>query len=57
MASPSYVFTISRVAEFLREDQEPLAELAMEMDPKDGLITVIGTDDLSTIAVTNADIE
>jgi hypothetical protein len=57
MASPSCVFTISRVAELLSEDEELLAELAMEMDPQDGLITVIGTDDLSMIAFTNAGIE
>lgn len=57
MASPSYVFTISRVAELLGEDDELLSELAMEMGPEDGLITVIGIGDLSTIAFTNPGIE
>jgi hypothetical protein len=41
----------------LRQDEELLSELAMEMDPEDGCLTVMGTDDLSTIAFTRDGIE
>ncbi len=57
MAGPSFVFTLSRVAEMLREDQELLHDLAMEMEPEDGCLTVLGTDDLSTIAFTRDGLE
>ncbi len=35
----------------LREDEDLLRDLAMEMEPEDGCLTVVGTD-LSTIAFT-----
>jgi hypothetical protein len=57
MAAPSFVFTLSRVAEMLREDEELLRELAMDMEPEDGCLTVMGTDDLSTIAFTPDGVE
>jgi hypothetical protein len=57
VAAPSFVFTLSRVAEMLREDEELLRDLAMEMEPEDGCLTVLGTDDLSTIAFTRDGLE
>ena len=57
MAAPSFVFTLSRVAEMLREHEELLRELAMDMEPEDGCLTVMGTDDLSTIAFTPDGVE
>jgi len=52
MATPSSVFTISRAAEILGEDEELLRDLALEMEPEDGCLTVYGTDDRSTTAFT-----
>jgi hypothetical protein len=57
MAAPSYVFTISRVAELLGEDEDWLREIAMDMEPEDGCLTVYGLDDMSTIAFTRFGIE
>jgi hypothetical protein len=37
MAGISYVFTISRVAEMLGEDEEWLDEISIQLDPEDGL--------------------
>ena len=52
MAAPSYVFTISRVAKMLGEDEERLYEIAMDMDPEDGRIYVMDADDETTLAFT-----
>jgi len=57
VAAPSFVFTLSRVAEMLREDEDLLRDLAIEMEPEDGCLTVLGTDDLSTIAFTRDGLE
>jgi len=57
VAAPSYVFTISRVAELLGEDEDWLREIAMDMEPEDGCLTVYGLDDMSTIAFTRFGIE
>jgi hypothetical protein len=57
MAAPSYVFTISCVAELLGEDEDWLREIAMDMEPEDGCLTVYGLDDMSTIAFTRCGIE
>lgn len=57
VAAPSYVFTISRVAEMLGEDQQWLQTIADDMEPEDGRLTVCGTDDLSTMAFTPFGIE
>ncbi len=57
MAAPSYVFTISRVAELLGEDEDWLREIAMDMEPEDGCLTVYGIDDMSTTAFTRFGIE
>lgn len=57
VAAPSHVFTIGRVAELLAEEEQWLQEIALELEPEDGLITVYGTDDLSTLAFTEFGIE
>lgn len=57
MAAPSYVFTIGRVAEILGEDEDLLYDLAVDMEPEDGCLVVIGTDELSTMAFTTDGIE
>lgn len=57
MAAPSYVFTISRVAEMLGEDEQWLQTIADDMEPEDGCLTVCGTDDRSTTAFTPFGIE
>ena len=36
MAGISYVFTISRIAEMLGEDEEWLDEISIVLDPEDG---------------------
>ena len=36
MAAPSSVFTISRVAEMIGEDEDWLQDIASEMEPEDG---------------------
>ena len=40
MAGISYVFTISRVAEMLGEDEEWLDEISIVLDPEDGRLDV-----------------
>ena len=57
MAAPSSVFTISRVAEMLGEDEDLLQHIASEMEPEDGCLIVWGTGDQSTTAFTRQGIE
>lgn len=57
MAAPGSVFTISRVAEMLGEDENWLQDLAMQLDPEDGRLTVYGTNDYATTAFTPFGIE
>ena len=57
MAAPSFVFAINRVAEMLGEDVDELEEIALEMEPEDGRITVWGTGDQSTTAFTRNGVE
>ena len=45
MAAPSYVFTIARVARMLGEDEALLEDIASDMDPEDGCLSVLGLDD------------
>ncbi len=52
MAAPSYVFTIARVAEMLDEDEEWLQSIADDMEPEDGRLQVVGTDETSITAFT-----
>lgn len=57
MAAPSYVFTVSRVAKMLGEDENRLYDIALSMEPEDGCLTVLGIDDVCTIAFTSDGIE
>ena len=45
MAAPSYVFTIARVARMLGEDEALLEDIAADMDPEDGCLSVMDLDD------------
>jgi hypothetical protein len=51
IAAPGHVFTISRAAKILREDEELLWDLANEMEPEDGCLWIYGTSDQQTIAL------
>ena len=53
MAAPSYVFTIARVAKLLGEPEELLHDIAMDMEPEDGCLSVLGLGDVSTVAFTS----
>ena len=52
MAAPSHVYTIALVAEMLGEDEDLLADLAMDLDPEHGRLWIYDTDDRSTLALT-----
>jgi len=43
--APSYVFTIARVAKMQGEDQEQLEEIALDMDPEVGRLSIMDLDD------------
>jgi hypothetical protein len=57
MAAPSAVFTIARVAAMLGEDVDWLSDVALEMDPEDGRLTVYDVNDEGTTAFTCFGIE
>ena len=57
LAAPSSVITIARVAKMLGEDEVWLEDVALEMDPEDGRLTVYGIDDEGTTAFTDFGIE
>ena len=57
MAAPSSVFTISRAAQMLGEDEDLLQDSASEMEPEDGCLIVLGTGDQSTRAFTRQGVE
>jgi hypothetical protein len=52
MAGISYVFTISRVADMLGEDEDLLQEISIDMDPEDGRLTVLGPGEEAITAFT-----
>ena len=52
MAGISHVFTISRVAEMLGENEDLLQEISIEMDPEDGRLTVLGPGEEAITAFT-----
>jgi hypothetical protein len=52
MAGISYVFTITRVAQMLGEDEDWLHEICIEMDPEDGRLTVLGPGEEAITAFT-----
>ncbi len=53
MAGISHVFTISRVAEMLGEDEHLLQEISIEIDPEDGRLTVLGPSEEAITAFTH----
>jgi hypothetical protein len=57
MAAIGYVFTISRVAEMLGEDEGWLHELSINMFPEHGCLSVLGVGDEETTAFTEYGIE
>ena len=57
MAAPSQVFTISRAAEILGEDEEVLWDLATEMEPEDGHLWIYRTGDQQIPAFTDRGLE
>ena len=57
MAGISYVFTITRVAKMIGEDEDWLHEISIEMDPEDGCLTVLGTGDEAITAFTRSGVD
>jgi len=57
MAAPAHVLTIARVAQILREDEQLLWDLAINMEPEDGCLWVYGTDEQHTMAFTDRGLE
>ena len=57
MAAISHVFTISRIAEILGEDQDWLDEISIELEPEDGRLTVLGLGEEATTAFTRFGID
>jgi hypothetical protein len=57
MATPSAVFTIARVAAMLGEDEDWLSDVALEMDPEAGRVTIYGLNDEGTTGFTSFGIE
>jgi len=49
----SHVRTVDRVAKELGEDVDFLFDVAMEMEPEDGVIRVLSLDDESVMAFTD----
>jgi hypothetical protein len=57
MAAISHVFTIARVAKRLGQDEETLADLAMNLDPEDGCLWVMDDTEDGSLAFTAFGIE
>jgi hypothetical protein len=57
MAATSHVYTIARVARMLSESVERLEEIAMDMEPEDGCLTILGVGDVATTAFTPQGVE
>ena len=57
MAAPAHVFTIARVAQIIREDEQLLWDLAINVEPEDGCLWVYGTDEQHTMAFTDRALE
>ena len=57
MAAIGHVFTISRVAEMLGEDEDWLYELSIDMFPEDGCLHVYGVGDDPVTAFTGYGVE
>lgn len=57
MAAITHVFTITRVAEMLGVDEDRLHEIAIEMEPEDGVMHVYGIDADGIMAFTDFGVE
>jgi hypothetical protein len=57
MAGISYVFTITRVATMLGEDEDWLQEISTEMDPEDGCLTVLCSGEEAITAFTRSGVD
>jgi hypothetical protein len=59
MAATSAVFTIARVAALLGEDEDEewLSDVALEMDPEDGRLTIYGANDEGSTGFTSFGID
>ena len=57
MAAIGHVFTISRVAEMLGEDEDWLQDLSIDMFPEDGCLRIIGTGEETIKAFTDYGVE
>ena len=57
MAAITHVFTISQVANMLGEDEDWLNEIAIELDPVDGRLTVFDLSEDRTTAFTRFGID
>jgi hypothetical protein len=57
MAAPAHVFTIAHVAQIIREDEQLLWDLAINVEPEDGCLWVYGTDEQHTMAFTDRALE
>ena len=57
VAAISHVFTISRVAEMLGENEDWLHELSIDMFPEDGCLHIVGTGEETITAFTDFGIE
>ena len=57
MAAPGHVFTISRAAEILGEDEDLLWELAGSLEPEDGCLWIYDTGDRQMMAFTDRGLE
>jgi hypothetical protein len=51
VAAITHVFTISRVAQMLGEDEDWLFDVANEMEPEDGCLWIYGPSSLSDLTV------
>lgn len=57
MACESSFSTIDLVAETINEDPDLLRQISVEMEPKDGCVTIYGKNDESIIAFSDFGIE
>jgi hypothetical protein len=54
VAAPAYAITIRRAAEMLGEDEELLWDMATDMEPEHGCLSIYDTGDQHTVAFTPA---
>ena len=57
MAAIGHVFTITRVAEMLGEDEDWLHDICIEMDPEDGRLIVFGPGEEAITAFTDSGVD